>query len=50
MENIEKIKELASKIGDVPSEYLEGLNDAIMILTGYSVEEVVEFRNERKSW
>lgn len=47
---LDGIREVAREIGDVPSAYLEGLNDACMICSGYTVDEVLEFRRERKSW
>lgn len=45
-----KIKDLAFKIGQMPLAYMEGLNDAMMLCMGSSVEDVIEFRkraNER---
>lgn len=50
MKKIEKVKELAMNSDEVPSAYLEGLNDAIMIFSGYSVDEIIKFRKERKTW
>lgn len=47
---LEKIKELAREIGEVPSAYLEGLNDAAMLCLSSDVSEVLMFRNCRKSW